>query len=860
MSPIPGSHRFLHWVFSHSHNRDETGTIAGDIIDYHQHLRHTRGRLHAWLWTGWQVIGSCCHLIRGYGIWRLSMFKNYLKIAWRNLKRNKIYTVINLIGLSVAVAWCILVFCFVRDELTHDLFHEHIDRLALVGVTDNQTGVSFTPHAPLGPSLVANTPEIEEYARLINEEGLIKMGNTLIKGLFIGTDPDFFTMFTFPLKWGSAETFIRSRNAVYLSQSMSKKIFGEDDPVGRIVSVKFQEEFQPFEIAGVFRSLPTVSCLSFDAILHADHFLRGAGDDWTESAEVFLKIAPVIEMEAMTARFDAITRPFLDVLPRGQHLAYRLIPFRGYYLNAFSVYYSSLKPSTTMGPSWILISIAALILLLASTNYVNLAMGCMTRRVKEIGIRKIMGAARKQVIRQLLGESYILILTAMGAGVLLAGLILPTFQTWTGKTISFISILKPEFWMLLGVLALVLGLLIAVYPAALLSRIQSSEILQGRYRPTGRGHFSKGIIIIQFAISVFLISVTLIVARQHQHMLFRHFGSNLDQVMRIDLGDSVNPRQLTKERVRDFKMKIAALPGVRQAAGALARLTGHANIVNDREGRMHILFTNQVEPAYFSILGLRLKQGSLMAEDTNGRALIVSEGMARIFIQGDPIGQTLGKLLGTRFGDIPITGVVEDFNVLSLKGEVNPQVIEIDPEARFRFIYVRLQAGTMQETLSDIRRWYLNLWPDTLLEYGFVSDHVADMYSQLARWSSIVKISSAVALFIACSGLFGLTLLVVMRRSKEMSIRKILGATPGQIMGLVQKDFMILVLAGNVLAWPGAFFTMRRWLNDFAHRTTLSWWIFAAATLIAVTIAVLTIGVQSLSTSRVNPADNLRDQ
>jgi len=851
-------HRFLSRLFGLGHHGDETVTIADDIIDQYEYLVETRGRFAASFRTCRQIVGSIYGLLFGYAIWRLSMLKNYFKIGWRNLKRNRIYTIINLLGLSIAVAWSVLVFCFVRDEFTFDRFHEDIDRLALIGTTDRQYNYSFTPHAPLGPALVTDSPEIVEAARVVDKDGLVKLGNTMIRASFVGTDPDFFTLFTFPLKWGASETFARRRRSIILSDEMSQKIFGQVNPVGRTISIKFETEFQDFEVVGVFQPLPEASSLTFDGVVSIDHFLKEGVNNWKEKSELFIKITAESEMDDVIARFDEITRPYLDALPRGEHLTYQLFPFARYHLYNTVIYYSSLEQPSSLNSSWILISIAVLILLLASMNYINLAVASMMHRVKEIGLRKIMGAVRWQIIQQLMGEACIFILIALGAGIILARFALPPFQTLTGKTVSFVSLTKPDIWMFLILLLILMGGLVAVYPALLLSRMESSKILQSRYRMTGRNLFSRGLIVFQFAISVFLICVTFIISRQHHYMLSRHFGSNLSQVMRINLAYSVKPEYLSQERILDFKTKIESLPGVTDVTCTSARLAGHANSVTDHDGQRHIVFSNEVDAHFFRTLGLRLNQGSLSEADFNRHALIVSEQFVKKFIQGDPIGQTLEKVRRTSYQNIPIAGVVEDFNVLSLRRAVNPQIIKIDTDAEFGFLYVRFQGESMQEATASIKNLYLDLWPDTLFDFAFISDNVAQIYSQEARWSKIVRNSAAVALFIACSGLFGLTLLVIVRRNKEMSIRQVLGASPLQVMKLVQRDFIGLVLLGNCLACPGAFFVMRRWLSDFTHRTQLSWWIFACSALIAFIIAALTVGLQSMNTIRTNPAKHLR--
>ncbi len=852
--------RLLVRLFRFGRRGGETETIAADIVEYHQYLCDRKGRTRAIFRTSRQVLGSLCGLLRGYILWRLAMLANYIKTAWRNLKRNRVHTAINWIGLSIAVAWSVLVYCYVRDEFSFDRFHLHIDRLARINAVDTEYDVRFSPHLPLGPALVESAPEVERATRVVGAEGLVKIGDRLLQGAFVGTDPDFFSMFSFPLKWGSEDIFAQRPQVIYLTESLSEKMFGEGNPVGRLVSLKFDAEFLEYEIAGVFRRLPGVSSITFDGVVPLRHVKQGDANDWSQRAPLFIQLSASVEMSGVIDRFETITAPLIRDLPRAEHLTYRILPFARYHLhdNAEAMHY--LKLPTTLGPTLVLISIALLIFALASMNYINLAVASMTHRMREIGVRKIMGAERGQIIQQLLGETSLIIALSLAAGLLLAYLALPSFRSLTEKSITFISLAKADFWLLLVGLTLLLACCIAVYPALLLSRAEPSKIIQKRVRVTGGNPLSKGLIIFQFAISVFLICATLTVTRQHHYMLSRHFGANMDEVMRIDLEKSVDRQLLSPERIFDFKSNVEALPGVSQVTCSLARLGGHANIITDRNEHDAVVFTNTVDANFFTTLGLRLKKGAFPDKNTRVRSLIVSEQFANLFLGEQPLGQTLEKIFYSRYVDAPVVGVIEDFNVQTLRRDINPLVIMIDPEATYGYLYVRFRREHMQESLVAIRELYSDLWPDTIPQFVFLSEHVLEIYNEEARWSSIVRISSAVALFIACSGLFGLTLLVMMRRNKEVSIRRVVGATPLQVMKLVQSDFLGLVLLGNVLAWPAAFFVMRRWLDEFSHRAPLSWWIFAGALVIALTIAALTVGWQAMATIRGNPADTLRDE
>ncbi|MCK5146560.1 FtsX-like permease family protein [bacterium] len=850
---------FLTWIFGQGHQGDETVTIANDILEYYTSIIKTEGRLEAAKWMTWQLVGSVCSLIYGKLKWRQGMLKNYLKIGVRNLKKNRVYTVINIVGLSVAIAWSLLVFHYVYDEFNYDKFHRDIDQLALVN-TENSRYEMFVPaHAPLGQMLVADQPEVIGAVRLNRENSFIKIGSEISEVDLLATDSGFFSIFSFPMKWGSGNALDNQPRAIYLSEETAFKYYGNVNPLGNTIAVNIDDKYEEFEIAGVFAKIPGASSLTFSHLISINHFLKDYGTSWDDNASLIIKINAGTEMDDFISGFDDITRPYLDPLSDGEYLKYNIMPFADFHLHHDGFFFFPiLEGASTIQPSLVLIGIALLILLLASINYVNLALACMTRRIKEIGIYKMMGAARKQIIQQLLGESIIVILITFTVGFLLSQWVLPAFSLLTGKSITSFNPGNPMLLYFMAGLSLLLLSVIAIYPAAILSKIELTKILHSRYRLSSRNFLSKCLIIFQFAISVFLIIVTLVISKQHKFMMSDHFGSDLNNVIEVNLDYSIKRQQLTHERVLDFKAKLLSAQGVSGVVCASYRLGGAATIRKDRDGNNRIVCINQVEPDYFNALGLKMDKWALPEDEKINRYLVVTRSYADAFLEANPLGQLLERAMYGHSKDSKIVGVVEDFNTQSLKSDMTPQVIEINPDAGFSTLYIRFNSEHTKSVVNMLKREYEVYWPDTLIEYHFISDIISEFYVEEARWKKIVKISAFVALFIACSGLFGLSLLVIVRRTKEISIRQVLGASSVQLHQLVQKDFLRLVVTGILLACPLSYWCARSWLNDFAHRTPISWWIFVVGAFIAFLTAMLTIGIQVIRNINKDPAANLR--
>ncbi|MCK5146558.1 FtsX-like permease family protein [bacterium] len=795
---------------------------------------------------------------------RSNMLRNYAITSLRNLKRSHIYTSINLCSLAIAITWAILVFCYVRTEINFDQFHEKGERLALVTALYQHDGYSayFQSQAPLGPAIVNESLDFDGYARLINEEKTLKYDKNLFNISILGTDPDFFEMFTFPLKWGSSENFEKHLYVMYLSHSMSGKIYGDENPIGRQLSLKIGAEFVVFNVAGVFEPLPGGSSIQFDCVVAANHFIGDNENNWSHvRVPLCLHIADDQPVESVYKHFEETAAPYLKSLNIGKYTQYKSQSLQSYHLNN-QYHFSSLEAPSSKTPSLVLALIAVLVLIIAAINYINLSMGCTFYRFKEVGVRKVMGAERQQIIRQFLVETFLLVVGAIGMGLLLAQLALPIFNQLTQRDIISLPLSEPLLWILFTILILFLVGLSGGYPAWRLSKVEPVQLFNRQASFTGKQNFSRSLMVFQFAISIFLICSTLVILRQHQYMLKDHFGANLNQVIEIDISKGGNTGKTGGGRSLAFKGKLNQIKGIEALAYTKYKIAyTMANIIKDVRGQNSMICSNQVESSFFKTMDIQFIKGGLSELGVNERAVFITERLKKDFVEGDALYRPLQEVLkDTNFCALPIYGIIPAMNLQYMRYGQVAQYLEVTPHSDFSTLYVRINANQIGPVLSQIREVFQSIYPDIQFDYQFLDDIAASSYEEEVRWSRIVKISAIVALFIACSGLFGLTLLTLIRRRKELSVRRVLGAGFIEIQHVISRDFLIILLISNALAWPTAYLVMKRWLEDYSHRISLSWWLFPAASAIAIAIALITILLQTLRAIQINPIENLRDE
>lgn len=813
------------------------------------------------------------HHVRDEFMWRLSMLANYLNSAWRNVLREKGYAFINVFGLAVGIAFCTLIFLYVRDELTYDRFHEQADRIfrveeaALHADGSIQSGGGSGPII-LGPALQADVPGIARYVRFQSERHYVRVRGASAEAVeeeVLFADPAVLEVFTFPLRQGDPATALAAPDHVVLTETAAHRYFGDADPVGKILQIRLGQTFEDFVVTGVAADVPGNSTIRFGVLLPFERLLlyneafRNNRESWHfYSPETYVALDPGRTAQQVKASLPAFHRKYHEAdiareRAEGRYDStvvetYDLRPIREIHLTTYSspIY------------SYILSGIALAVLLLACINFMTLSIGRSARRAREVGVRKVVGAARKQIMAQFWGEAFLLSGIALSVGLLLAYLFLPVFNSLTGKTLGLGMAGNGTMGAALVGLVVVTGLVAGSYPALVLSRFQPIETLTNRLRLGRSSRFTKALVVLQFGFTVFLITSTLVMTRQLAYTRSMDLGFDEEQVVVIPLQGLEGGEVAT--RFRDALQSQPSIVAVTASGNTLGR-TGTMGVGFRLDGKQYRISVFRVETNYLDFLGLELVAGRNFNPNVptdSTRAVVVNEGLVRAFGIEDPIGRTIPEPWAGPEEQPVIIGVVRDYHFQSLYEAVGSVMLTLDPGWRHENLLVRIRPEGISQTLDLLRQTWQATAPDVPFTYQFLDDQMQAQYANDRRWSQIVRYATLFAVLIACLGLLGLSALTVTRRTKEIGIRKVLGARVPHIVGLVGRDFAWLVAAGIVLAAPAAYLVMQRWLEDFAYRIPLSGWLFVAAGIAALAVALLTVSYQAIRAAVADPVASLR--
>jgi len=808
---------------------------------------------------------------------------NYLKVAGRKIYRQKGCSLINIAGLAVAAAFLILVFAYIRDERTFDRFHSKSDRIFQLTSSMDNRQLSGHSSPPLGAAMTAEFPEIVRSVRYWEQETAVAQGASVFQQSVGYADPDFFILFDFPLLRGDATSCLASPNQAVVTRETARKYFGDQDPMGQALTIDVNGEKTDFLVSGVAVDLPDNSSIRFSVLLPFAAVSRVFAMDFEDSLvtvpffhTTFFELQDGRKAPELEAKFAAFI---------GRHYGadlgkFKLAPeFFTFGLQKFADYHwgdlngsPALRPRGRAANSVNLGAIVLMALLLACFNYANLAAAQSTVRFKEIGIHKTLGAKRSQIVRQFLAESVFLSFAALVAGLVLAHLFLNSFNALTGKRLSLEFLLQG--WSLLGiaVLAVIIGIMAGFYPAFILSRSQPVDIFQDKVRLGGKNLVRRILIALQFAVSVFLIIGTLV--RLEQMRLF----------MKTDLG--YDPRNIVM--IPTFSFWFGADQGDRTLAffknetrnrPEIIGLTGVSGRLNDgwqSTGAIPLQATDgqvrsalfRVDPGFVRMMGLRIIQGRdfLPTAGADSDEVLVNEAFVRRFGLRDPVGRRFYDFARDphpvqrpdRFNPV-IAGVVKDYHFASLQNAIEPLVLCLKrTEERIGFIAARIRPEARTAAPILLQTIWKKIQPDKPFDFQYLEDILSVPYSGERNWGRIFAASSFFAIFIACLGLFGLTSLLIVQRTKEIGIRKVLGASSKDIVILVNRSFLGPLLIANILAWPIAYFAAQRWLQNFAVRISPGVHFFLIGGAAVVAMALLTISTRSARAARANPVDSLR--
>jgi putative ABC transport system permease protein len=811
------------------------------------------------------------------------MLQNYFRVALRSLWKNKGVAAINIVGLSLGLACFALLLLHVNDEFSFDRFHAKKDNLFRVYRYSQPMngepaeGDPWLP-APLGPAMKADLPEVVDHVRFCDwGESFVRSPKQLVSMSVIYTDPQFFEMFSFPLRYGDPRSALNDINSVVLTQETALQLFGEENPTGKTLEIKVEEEFEPFVVTAVAENLPPNSSIRFSILGNfgkhlASKWGKRSVDNWRRSSYfTFVELQPGSGLAADSVRLqqfrgkyypneDAELRSKGYWTSPGAPVSYRLQALTDMHTDI------AVNDSEAMNPKygWILLGLGALVLLIACINFTTLAIGRSAGRAREIGVRKVIGAYRRQLVGQFLAESLLLSVISMLLAIGLVFAFLPALNELTDKKLRFDLALYPELgWMLAG-MTILTGLLAGVYPALVLSGFKPIEALQSKFRVSGANFFTKSLVTFQFVLSVGLMACTLIMVRQLNFLQTKNPGFNKENVLIVDASDTD-----TKRVFPLFKSALVNKPevaGIASSELGLGANSGWSRMGFDYKGQLKEVFEYHIDADYLNVLGMQLLSGRnfdyAMTADTV-TSVIINEAMMRDF--GWSLDNALGQVLTGYNEEDPsrnpvVIGVVRDFNYLSLHKEVLPMMFQsFGDYTPFKF-FVRIPPGKTSETLASVKTTWESLVPNLPFRYKFLDENLARFYKAEERWSKIIGYAGTLAMLLACLGLFGLVALAAVNRTKEIGIRKVLGASVASITSLLAKDFLKLVVASFVVAFPLAWYFMEKWLSDFAYRIDIQWWMFVVAGAVAVAVAFLTVSFQSVKAGLANPVKSLRSE
>ena len=821
------------------------------------------------------------------------MLKNYFKIAFRNLFKNKVYSSINIFGLAAGIACCILIALYVHNEWNFDSFHKNADRTYRVWyqetTPDQRILTNTATPVILSPTIRDNIPEVEHITYMYNYNNLVTTAQRpeAQNETFLVVNDDFFQIFDFELIQGDKSTVFNNPSSVVLSESAAKRLFGNQDPVQRGLSIRMGDDYQEFSVSGVIEDAPANSSLSYNILMPYENLTdliseRGRQSWFNIYGSTFLTLNEGVNPDILDEKFTSMMESTLgpDVYEETQ-FTINLQPLTDVHLNT-----ELAGPQVSVTDpvySYILSAIALLILVIACVNFMTLSISRSTSRAKEVGIRKTIGAVRQHLMYQFWGEALLMTVIAFVFGITFAEFLLPFFNELSGTALSISY--SPVMLASLAATAIIVSLFAGIYPALVLSGFRPIEVLKGRINmSSGKGRFQQFMVVFQFTLSIALIIGTITIQQQLSYVQNKNLGYQKDQVLVFDTGITNTPQndpddvfENANQMKQLFENQLGATPEISSISATSftpVQTGGWFRLgFTDNNQQVRNFHGNVVDPDFIPALGIEIKEGRNFSKENTSdqrRAIIVNQAMVDYFGWENPIGESLP---GPEFLDHEVIGVVENFHYESLHTSVDPLAMTMSFDLLFSGIQdlgisnsfdprilVNLTTPNIQQTVNDIKEVFASVAPGTPFNYSFIDQALDSQYRQEQRLSRIVATGSIIAILIACLGLFGLASLMVIRKNKEIGVRKVLGASSSNIVLLINKEFTKLVAIAFVIAAPVAWWGMNSWLQDFAYRIEIGIGIYLLAGLITLGVAWFTVSYQSIKATLINPVDSLRSE
>jgi putative ABC transport system permease protein len=796
------------------------------------------------------------------------MIRNYFKIALRYLHKNKLYAFVNIIGLTIGITSCILIGLYIWHEQSFDRFHKNADRIARItweyNFEDKVVNVALTG-TKAGPEFKRNFPEVEAYVRTLKYPRVVAYKDKLInEKKFFYADSAFFTTFSFPLLKGDPAKVLDAPDKVVITQSAAKKYFGNDDPVGQTIKVGVKD----FTITGIAADAPDNSQIQFDFVGAFTSLNASKTEKWNEANYIsYLLLKNKDAIKTVQGKIDDYSNTVLKKemqLTGNSYSKFHLEPLTSVHLHSDL---DGFEPNGTIVYIYVLGAVAILILLIACVNYTNLSTAQSAGRSSEVGMRKVLGAGRQQLFYQFISESFLLTILSILLALGLSMFLLPYFNQLSGKQFHTSVFYKPQLMVSLFVLGVIVAFASGAYPSVILSNGKITNILKSGFRFKGSNSLRRSLIVFQFIISIFLIVSTIVILEQLSYVQHKDLGYNKEQVIVLPVDNTILQKYDDLKKALTVNSNIKSISGAYEEPTHIGWSDGLSRGVESNEASRISINAIPVDEDFIKTLGLRIISGTDYNEtdvkqfDTSngGKNLhytyILNESAVKAL--GWTPQEAIGKIV-TKGNSGPVKAVVKDFHFRSLHEAIGPLAIFLDKRL-IGTMFVKV-SGNVPAALSFLEKTWKERITHRPFEYHFLDEDYDALYKAEQRTAGVFSSFALIAILLACLGLFALTAYTMVQRTKEIGIRKILGATVSNILALVSKDFIKLVLIAFMIATPIAWYAINKWLGNFAYRISVHWWVFVLAGMVTLMIAFITISLQAIKTAMTNPIKNLRTE
>jgi putative ABC transport system permease protein len=798
------------------------------------------------------------------------LFKQFIRTAINHLWRNRLYSLINITGLTLGLICTLLAILYVRDEMGYDRFHKNAPQLyrlttTIVNPLDNSERLVGTTGQVQGPAFKAAIPEISDFVRVFGLIGTnVTSSNKSLAVRTLYADKNFFELFSFPLIHGNAISVLKEPYSMVISESTAMKFFGTADAVGKTLKIEEGHGIEVMTVTGIAKDAPANSSIRFDMVVPFTYLqLMFDDNNWlNQYLTTFILLHPTANPKIVAQKFSNVFQvnaknQLSESKMNAAEFKFGLVPFTSTHLQplALEQYGTSdeergLSDGSTITYSYMLMGIVSFILLMACVNFINLNIAGSLKRAKEISIRKISGSNRRQIVIQFLGEALILFLIAFILAILFCQILLPVFNQLANKKISFSQLFAPELFLYGGAIMCVCVLVAGLYPAIMLSLFNPAEVLYNRQKLNRKNIFGKSLIVLQFTLAVSLIIATIVYYSQIDFISTKELGYNPADIIKIHLP----PQRVDKKMISIFRNELLHDQSIKQITSEMGLGSGPVSV----DGREFNSTTASIDEYYLPTLRVQLKEGRNFSgiygtDSTN--AVIVNETFVHAAGWDNPIGQKI------RLSDekklMTVIGVIKDYHFGSLREKIAPELLMM---GNVEYILIKIAKGKIPQALSLVEKTHRKIIPDHYYQFEFLDNENAIVYQNDKRWQQIISFATVIAIIICCIGLFGLAYYSTQQRIKEIGVRKVLGASVTNISLLLVRDFLILVIIAIIIASPIAWYSMQNWLQQFAYRISISWWMFGTGGLIALGIASMTVSFQSIKAALANPVKSLRTE